>query len=112
MVPKPNEKKDIVLEMHMEIGHFGEQWTLAKICKQYYSHNRTEQIRAIVKACKECQQVRQTGSIRPNVEDLKYIPICDLFYKITLDTTRPTRETNIFLLPLTITLNGVKQKLY
>ncbi len=24
MVPKPNERKDIVLKMHMEIGHFGE----------------------------------------------------------------------------------------
>ncbi len=24
MVPKPNEKKDIVLEMHVEIGHCGE----------------------------------------------------------------------------------------
>jgi len=25
MVPKLDERKDIVLEMHMEIGHFGEQ---------------------------------------------------------------------------------------
>ncbi len=23
MVPKPDERKDIVLEMHVEIGHFG-----------------------------------------------------------------------------------------
>jgi hypothetical protein len=34
------------------------------------------------------------GSIRPNVEDLKYIPICDLFYKIALDTIRPLPKTN------------------
>jgi len=54
MMPKLNEKKDIVLEMHMEIGHFGKQWTFAKIYKRYYWHNRTEQVRAIVKACKEC----------------------------------------------------------
>lgn len=78
--------------------------------------NKIEQVRAIVKACKECQLVRQTGSIRSNVEDLKNIPICDLFYKVAFDTTRPlpkpTRETSIFLLPLTTILNGVKQKLY
>jgi len=36
MVLKPNEKKDIVLEMHMEIGHFGEQWTFAEIYTRNY----------------------------------------------------------------------------
>jgi len=36
MVLKANEGKDIVLEMHKEIGHFGEQWTLVEIYKQYY----------------------------------------------------------------------------
>jgi len=36
MVLKPNERKDIVLEMHMEIGHFGKQHTLVEICKRYY----------------------------------------------------------------------------
>ncbi len=34
MVPKLDERKDIVLEMHMEIGHFGEQQTFAGI--HYY----------------------------------------------------------------------------
>jgi len=29
-----------------------------------------------------------------NVEDLKNIPICDLFYKIALDTAGPLPETN------------------
>ncbi len=37
------------MEMHMEIGHFGEQQTLVEICKQYYWHNKTEQVRAIVR---------------------------------------------------------------
>ncbi len=34
------------------------------------------------------------GSIRLNVEDLKYIPIRDLFYRISLDTIGPLRKTN------------------
>jgi hypothetical protein len=54
MVPKPNERKDIVLEMHMEIRHFGEQWAFDEIYNRNYSHNKIEQVRAIVKACKEC----------------------------------------------------------
>lgn len=36
MVFKPNERKDIILEMHKEIGHFGEQQTFVEICKWYH----------------------------------------------------------------------------
>ncbi len=46
MVPKLDDRKE------MEIGHFGEQQTLAKICKGYYWHNRTEQVRATFKIYK------------------------------------------------------------
>jgi hypothetical protein len=37
--------------------------------------------------------VKGTGSIRSGDEQLKSIPICDLFHKITLDTARPVPET-------------------
>ncbi len=54
MVLKLDEKKDIVLEMHREVGHFGEQRTFVEICKWYYWHNRTKQVKANGKACKKC----------------------------------------------------------
>jgi hypothetical protein len=47
----------------------------------------------VVKACKECQMVKCTRSIRFDVEDLKNIPICDLFYKVALDITEPLLKT-------------------
>jgi hypothetical protein len=34
------------------------------------------------------------GSIKSNAEDLKNIPICDLFYRIALDTRGPLPKTN------------------
>ncbi len=37
--------------------------------------------------------VKQTGSIRFDVEDLKNIPICDLFYNVALDTIEPLLKT-------------------
>jgi hypothetical protein len=43
----------------------------------------------MVKACKECQMVKQTRNIRSVVEDLKSILICDLFYKVALNNTEP-----------------------
>jgi hypothetical protein len=33
MVPKFDERNNIVLDIHKEIGHFGEQRTLAEVCK-------------------------------------------------------------------------------
>jgi len=56
------------------------------------------------------------GNIRSNVEDLKNIPICDLSYKIALDTTGPLPKTNegnkYILFAIDHYLNAVKQKLY
>jgi hypothetical protein len=37
--------------------------------------------------------VRKMGSIRSEDEELKSVPICDLFYKIDMDTTGPLPET-------------------
>ncbi len=37
--------------------------------------------------------IRGTGSIRSGDEELKSIPVCDLFYRVALDTARPLPET-------------------
>jgi hypothetical protein len=47
----------------------------------------------VVKACKECQMVKCTGSIRYDVEDLNNNLICDLFYRVKLDIVGPFLET-------------------
>jgi hypothetical protein len=43
--------------------------------------------------CQQCQLVRSTGSIRSEDEDMKSILICELFYRVALDTTGPLLET-------------------
>jgi hypothetical protein len=35
-VPKPEERMELVSQMHEDLGHFGEQRTLAEICRRYY----------------------------------------------------------------------------
>ncbi len=35
-VPKPEEKVRLVSQMHEDLGHFGEQRTLAEICRRYF----------------------------------------------------------------------------
>jgi len=53
-VPRPEERKKIVTQMHEDLGHFGEQRTLAAIRQRYFWNNRTECVKTVVKACMQC----------------------------------------------------------
>jgi len=56
-------------------------------------HNRTEEVKAMVRGCQQCQLVRSSRSIRSGDEQLKTIPVCDLFHRVALDITGPLAET-------------------
>jgi hypothetical protein len=92
-VPKPEERIQLVIQMHEDLGHFGEQKTLVEICQRYFWHNRTEDVQIVVRRCQQCQLVKSVGSVRSGDEELKTIPICDLFHRIAMDTTGPLPET-------------------
>jgi hypothetical protein len=94
-VPKPEERMELVSQMHEDLGHFGEQRTLAEICRRYFWHNRTEDVRIVIKMCQQCQLVKSTGSIRCEDEVMKSIPVCELFYRVALDTAGPLLETKL-----------------
>jgi len=51
-VPKPEERMALVIQMHEDLGHFGEQRTLAEICRKYFWHSRTKDVKMIVRVCK------------------------------------------------------------
>jgi hypothetical protein len=93
LVPEPKDRLELVVQMHSDLGHSGEERTLAEICRRYFWHDRTENVRAVVKGCQQCQLIKGTGSIRSGDEELKSIPVCDLFYRVALDTAGPLPET-------------------
>jgi len=95
LVPKPEERVSLVRRMHEDLGHFGEQWTLAEIRRRYFWHNRTTDVKAVIRGCQQCQLVRSLGSIRSRDEQLKSIPICDLFHRVALDIAGPLLETKL-----------------
>jgi hypothetical protein len=35
-VPRPDERKQLILDLHEEIGHFGKGHTLVEVKKQYF----------------------------------------------------------------------------
>jgi len=93
LVPRPEDRMGLVVQMHKDLGHFGEERTLAEICRRYFWHNRTKDVKTVVKVCQQCQMVRRMGSIRFEDEKLKNIPICDLFHRVAMDTAGPLPKT-------------------
>jgi hypothetical protein len=39
LVPKPKDRMGLVVQMHEDMGHFGEERTLAEMCRRYFWHN-------------------------------------------------------------------------
>jgi hypothetical protein len=54
LVPRPEDRMGLVVQMHKDLGHSGEERTLAEICKRYFWHNRTEDVKTVVKVCQQC----------------------------------------------------------
>jgi hypothetical protein len=93
LVPKPEERVSLVRRMHEDLGHFRKQRTLAEVRRRYFWHNRTADVKAVIRGCQQCQLARSSGSIRSGDEQLKSIPVCDLFHRVALDTAGPLPET-------------------
>jgi hypothetical protein len=93
LVPKSEERVFLVRQMHEDLGHFGEQRMLAEVRRRYFWHNRTKDMKAVVRRCQQCQLVRSSRSIRSGDEQLKNIHVCDLFHRVALDIVGPLPET-------------------
>jgi len=50
-VPKPEERIPLVVPMHEDLGHSREQRMLAEICRRYFWHSRTEDVKSVVRRC-------------------------------------------------------------
>jgi hypothetical protein len=83
-VPKPEEKKALVKDIHEEIGHFNEGRTLAEVKKNFFWHDRIEFVRMVVRQCQHCQLAKSSRSIKLGIEEMKNIHVCDLFYRVAL----------------------------
>jgi hypothetical protein len=100
-VPKPEERTPLVIQIHEDLGHAGEERTLTEVCRRYFWHHRTGDVRTVVKTCQRCQMVRRLGSVRLEDEEMKSIPVCDLFHRVAMDIAGPllaTKSGNRYLL--------------
>ncbi len=50
-VPRPKDCVGLVIQMYKDLGRFREEKTLVEICRRYFWHNRTKDVRIVVKIC-------------------------------------------------------------
>ncbi len=62
-VLKPDERISLVLQMHADLGHSGEQRLLSEICRRYFWYCRTEDVRLVVRSYRQCQLVKSEGIV-------------------------------------------------
>ncbi len=93
VVPRPEGRLHIIKKMHNEIGRFGGTRTFSKVKQCFFWHDRTNFIIKFVKTCDKFQLAKRIDNLQFGVEDMKSTPICDLFYQVALDTSRPLLET-------------------
>jgi hypothetical protein len=48
LVPRPEEGMGLVVQMHKDLGHAGEERTMAEVCRRYFWHNQTEDVKTVV----------------------------------------------------------------
>jgi hypothetical protein len=68
------------MDIHNEIGHFGEGKTFIEVKNWYFWHNMMELVKEVVHTCKNCQLIKRTGNVRSEAIELKSIPIWDQFF--------------------------------
>jgi hypothetical protein len=101
VVPKLEIQRQIIMDIHNEIGHFGEGKFFTKVNSWYFGHNMMELVKEFVHTYKNYRLVKRIGSVRLEPVELKSIPIWDQFFKIIFDTIGPFLETkhgNLYVL--------------
>jgi hypothetical protein len=83
----------LIEKIHEEIRHFGEMRTLVEVKKKFFWHDKTQSIKKFIRICEKCYLAKQFGNMRSGIEEMKSIPICDLFYHVAMDTIGPLPET-------------------
>jgi hypothetical protein len=89
VVRRPLEHRMLLEKIHEKIRHFGAMQTLVEVLKRFFWHAKTKAIKKFIRDCENCQLTKQSRNMRFGIKEMKSIPICNLFYRVTLDTTGP-----------------------
>lgn len=91
-VPAPEDRLQLVKQMHERCGHFGARRTAALVLNSHWWHGLQADVAHLVSACKECSRVKATFNAADPAE-LQPLPIMGLGYRWGVDLAGPFPET-------------------
>jgi hypothetical protein len=85
MVPRPNDRDQLVLDNHVELGHLGEKRTIAALAYTYWWYGMTVDVKRVLSGCKLCKRVLASGGHQQR--DMQTEPTCEygLFHRWGMD---------------------------
>ena len=87
VVPKIDDRINLIREMHETTGHFGCKRTLHLVMTGHWWQGMMQQVREVVGSCEACARVKATFNVRQ--EELQPLPIKGLFYRWGVDLFGP-----------------------
>ena len=91
VVPKPEQREQLVSSHHKQCGHFGVRRTAALLQTKYWWHGMLADTAAGLKQCQHCSRVR--ASFNSRSEQLQPIPISSMGFRWHVDLAGPFPET-------------------
>ncbi len=86
-VPEPQQRGDLVKQVHERTGHWGIKRTKHLLQHQYYWNGMESDVKTVLANCGPCQQV--AASFKPHQAELQPLPIRGLFYRWGCDLCGP-----------------------
>jgi hypothetical protein len=91
VVPKPEEREELVMAAHTQTGHFGVQRTAALLAHTYWWRGLFKDVKAVVSRCSLCDRARSSFSAVPR--ELHPLPIMGMMYRWSADLAGPFPDT-------------------
>lgn len=89
IVPKPNERLQLIKQQHELCGHYGIRRTAAMLASKYWWHGMLADTAAVVNKCEHCSRVAASFNQRGNRIELQSIPISSLGFRWHVDLAGP-----------------------
>lgn len=91
VVPKPEEREELIQAAHTQTGHFGVQRTAALLSHSYWWRSMFTDVKAVVSRCSLCDRARSSFSAVQR--ELRPLPIIGIMYRWGCDLAGPFPET-------------------
>ena len=86
IVPRPEERRNLILRVHLDVGHYGVKRTYSLLEPTYWWVGMHGDVRTEVGACEVCDRAKTTFEVKD--PELKPLPIMGMFYRWGVDLFR------------------------